>query len=80
MPEKDFCFVNEILAHIAHKHKISIQEIYDKATKYEKTLEYMELISDLEQDGYIVEHDDKYIFISPFLKEYWKRTNPIYHE
>ncbi|MFE3869188.1 hypothetical protein ACFX5E_14070 [Flavobacterium sp. LS2P90] len=75
----NFMFVNEILIHIAHKEYITIQTIYDKANKHNKTSDYMDFISDLEQDGYIIENDKKYIFISPFLKEFWKRNNPIYN-
>jgi len=82
MPKDDFDFVNEILIHIAHKDFITIQTIYNKAGEHEKTTDYMELISDLEEDGYIVEETEgnkKYVFISPFLKEFWLRNNPIYN-
>jgi hypothetical protein len=79
LPKEDFKFVNEILIHIAHKNQISIQEIYNKAEKYDKTIDYMDFVNDLEQDGYIVEQNQKYIFISAFLKEFWKRNNPIYN-
>jgi hypothetical protein len=79
MPTADFDFVNEILIHIAHKDEISIQTIYDKAVTYEKTADYMDFINDLEKDGYIVEYNQKYIFVSPFLKAFWKRKNPVYH-
>lgn len=79
LSNENFLFVNEILIQIAHKESITIQEIYDKAIKHNKTSDYMDFISDLEQDGYIIENDKKYIFISPFLKEFWKRNNPIYN-
>lgn len=82
MPKEDFDFVNEILIHIAHKDFIAIQSIYNKAEDHGKTTDYMELISDLERDGYIEEEtegNNKYIFISPFLKAFWKRNNPIYN-
>lgn len=79
LSKESFLFVNEILIHIAHKEYISIQAIYDKAINHNKTSDYMDFISDLEQDGYIVENEGKYIFISPFLKEFWKRNNPIYN-
>ncbi|MDR0232915.1 MAG: AAA-like domain-containing protein [Dysgonamonadaceae bacterium] len=79
MPPMDFDFVNEILKHTAHKEYISVQEIYDKAVKYEKTADYMEFINELEKDGYIVEFENKYLFISPFLSAFWKRNNPIYN-
>jgi uncharacterized protein len=79
MPATDFAFVNELLIHIAHKEKITIQEIYDKAVKHNITNNYMEFIKDLIQDGYIVETNKNYLFISPFLQEFWKQDNPIYN-
>ena len=83
MPITDFEFVNEILIHIAHQDSITIQSIYNKAVKHEKATDYMDLMDDLEQDGYLVEDEEgsqNYVFISPFLKAYWKRNNPIYNE
>ena len=77
MPKEDFAFVNEILIHTAHKDEISIQEIYNLALKHDKKDCYMEFIADLEQDGYLTKQNEKYIFISPFLKEFWKNDNPV---
>jgi hypothetical protein len=79
MPKADFDFVNEILIHIAHKESINVQEIYDKAVKHDKTADYMDFIHDLEKDGYIVEVEGKYLFISPFLEKFWRNNNPIYN-
>ncbi len=79
MPKADFDFVNEILIHIAHNGTISIQEIYNKATKYNKTIDYMDFVNELVQDGYIKATDQSYQFLSPFLKTFWKSNNPIYH-
>jgi uncharacterized protein len=80
MPNDEFKFVNEILKHIAHKDLISIQTIYNVAVAQNKTDDYMELINDLEQDGYIVKDDkENYVFISPLLKAFWLRNNPIYN-
>ncbi|MDR3219987.1 MAG: AAA-like domain-containing protein [Dysgonamonadaceae bacterium] len=79
MPKADFDFVNEILIHTAHKERITVQEIYDKAVKHSKTADYMDFITDLEKDGYITEVDTQYRFMSPFLSAFWKRNNPIYN-
>jgi 23S rRNA pseudoU1915 N3-methylase RlmH len=82
LPKNDFDFLNEILIHIAHHDFITIQTIYDKAVMHGKTNDYMDFINDLEQDGYIVEEIDgnkTYVFISPFLKAFYLRNNPIYH-
>ncbi|MCL2652045.1 MAG: hypothetical protein FWD60_13620 [Candidatus Azobacteroides sp.] len=79
MPKEDFDFVNEILIHTAHKGYISLQEIYDKAVKHNKTADYMDFIEDLEKDGYITEVEGEYRFMSPFLSAFWKKNNPIYN-
>ncbi len=75
-----FKFVNHVLIHIAHKETISIQQIYNIAVQYKETEDYMDLIYDLTQDGYIMEKEQEYTFISPFLKAYWKRSNPIFND
>lgn len=80
LPLNDFSFVNEILIHTAHKGFITLQEIYNKAMAYEKVKDYMAFVRDLENDGYLIHNEDKYMFQSPFLKEFWKRDNPIYNE
>ena len=74
----DYSFVNEVLIHISHENSITVQQLYNKATKYQMTDDYMEFVNDLEHDGYITEQSQKYVFVSPFLKEYWKKMNPIY--
>jgi len=79
MPREDFEFVNELLTHIAHKGDISVQDIYDKAIRHDKSTDFMDFIFNLEHDGYVTEHEQKYTFISPFLKEFWKQNNPIYN-
>lgn len=79
LPEADYKFCNEVLAHIAHEEKITIQVIYDKARKHKREDNYMELISDLEKDGYIMQTDKCYQFVSPFLKFFWKNDNPVYN-
>ena len=76
MSKDDFDFVNELLIHTAHNGSISIQVIYDKAVKHNKTADYMGFIFDLEKDGYLAEIDDRYRIISPFLSAFWKRNYP----
>jgi len=79
LPNENYRFVNDILIHIAHKDQISIQEIYDKAVAHDKVADFMYFVGELEEAGYLVEKDKFYFFISPFLKAYWKRNNPIYN-
>lgn len=79
MQKEEADFLNNVLTHIAHKNSISVQKIHDIATVHNKQTEMMELISGLEKDGYITERNRKYIFLSPFLKAFWKHDNPIYN-
>jgi uncharacterized protein len=77
-PKDESEFMNEVLIHIAHKHKITKRKLHDLAGKHQKTSDYIELMDGLERDGYIIEQYDNYVFVSPFLKAFWKRTNPFY--
>jgi uncharacterized protein len=79
MPKDETDFLNKVLIHIAHKNKISKQKIHDIAVDHNKVIEMMDLIDELEKDGYITEQKENYIFLSPFLKAFWKRNNPIYN-
>lgn len=78
-PTDESDFMNEILTYIGHEGIISPQKLYDLAVKHKQTRQYMTLIDGLERDGYITEQNQNYVFVSPFLKAYWKRSNPIYH-
>ncbi len=79
MSPNDADLQNDVLKHIAHRGFISQQKLYDLSIKYNRANDYMELVSDLEKDGYIIEKGDQYIFLSPFLKAFWKKENPIYN-
>ena len=76
--KKDADFMNELLVFIAHKGKINPRQVYDLAVKHGKTTTYMQLVKVLLNDGYIVKNDDKYYFISPFLRGFWLKNNPYY--
>jgi uncharacterized protein len=77
MPKDDANFLNDILIHIAYKDSIGKQKIHDIATAHNKVMERMDLLDELEKDGYITEQGDTHIFVSPFLKAFWKRNNPV---
>jgi uncharacterized protein len=76
---EDADFMNEVLVFLAHKNTINNRKLYDLAFKHKSKNNYMELIHGLERDGYIVEKGENYQFISPFLKAFWKKDNPIYN-
>jgi hypothetical protein len=77
-PANDAEYMNEVLTYIAHKDTINKRKLYDLAAKYNKKNVYVDMMDGLEKDGYITEQNDQYIFVSPFLKAFWKRNNPIY--
>jgi uncharacterized protein len=79
MPLPDAEFVNEVLIFIAHMNTISKQKLYDLAIRHAKKDNYMDFIDGLEEDGYIIEESNTYVFVSPFLQAFWKRNNPISH-
>ena len=79
MQNSDYNFVNELLTHLAHKDELTIEMIYEKSVKHEKTDNFMDYIDNLKKDGYIMEKDGRFLFISPFLKAFWKHVNPVYH-
>jgi uncharacterized protein len=77
-PSDEADFLDEILLFMGHKNKISQRQLYNLAGKHKMTKNYIELMDGLERDGYITEQSDNYVFVSPFLKAFWKRTNPFY--
>jgi len=75
---EESAFLNETLVYIAHRHAINRRQLHDLALKHGKKDTYMELIRGLEHDGYVVELEGDFIFVSPFLQAFWKADNPIY--
>jgi len=78
--ENEARFMNEILVYLAHFDTLSLRRLYDLAIKYKRDIDYMSFVEILENDGYIVENNQTYSFISPFLKAFWKKDQPIYTE
>ena len=68
-------FLDEILIYIAHYEEINKLKLYDTARKFKLSNDCIDLMDGLEKDGYIVERNDIYHFVSPFLQSYWKRYN-----
>lgn len=76
LAKKASTFCKEILTTVSHNEQISIQEIYNISQKHQQNEEYMNRINMLERDGYIVEEDGSYKFLSPVLKMWWQRQHP----
>lgn len=79
-PKNDALFMNEVLTYIAHFDNINLRQLYDISKKYNQENNYIDFMDILERDGYVVENDGSYLFISPFLKAFWKRKHPIYEK
>jgi type II secretory pathway predicted ATPase ExeA len=78
-PKAQSDFMHQILVCIAHEGRISVQKCYDLAAKHQlESTSYMELMRGLEHDGYLLEVDGHFAFVSPFLREFWKSDNPVY--
>ena len=69
-------FCKEVLTICAFENKISLQQIYNLAKKWKQTDDYMNLLRMLERDGYLIEENQVYRFVSPILQEWWKRQHP----
>ncbi|MBK8622696.1 MAG: hypothetical protein IPN79_13310 [Saprospiraceae bacterium] len=70
-------FLKKVLSKCAGQNKISLQEIFDIAVKYELELQWKAHIDDiLVADGYIFEDKSNFYFVSPLLRDWWQARNP----
>lgn len=73
-------FFQHLLTRIAHFGTMSIQEAFDMANRYEIP-EWKEAIDDvLVRDGYLQQVGQNFQFLSPLLREWWKRRYPRFPE
>ena len=73
----DAQFAIGLLTEIAHNEGYSIQQAYNYAQSVVPEMTFMKLIdSVLINDGYIVQEGNQLYFLSPFLREWWKRRYP----
>lgn len=77
-PKTEATFLHEVLAQIAQKGMLQGRDIYNIAGKHGLQLSYMDLLRGLERDGYLIEANQSYQFVSPFLQAFWKSNHPIY--
>jgi len=76
LTKNSFEFCKQILTICAHRDRISIQEIYDLSANWKQVDSYMDWVNMLIRDGYIYEKNNFYSFLSPVIKEWWKRQHP----
>lgn len=77
-PKEEADFLDEVLTNLAKKGSTNLRQVHDLAIKHQQQKKFVSLLDDLEKDGYIVEQNEKYVFVSPFLQAFWKRSNPFY--
>ncbi len=74
----DYPYFLEILQKCAHNGEISIQEVFDVATGHKIGSDYKGKIDDvLIKDGYLVQNEMKFTFVSPLLQAWWKNRHPL---
>ncbi len=66
----------DILTFCSHKNKITLHKIYDFAKKWSLQNDYMDLVKMLQRDGYLIEENQSFRFLSPLLRDWWKRQHP----
>jgi len=73
---KAYNFAKNVLNITSENSEIGSNVIFDLAVKYEKEIDYKDIIGSLVYDGYINNHDDAkmYRFNSPVLKMWWRQN------
>ncbi len=67
-------FLTEILNFISQNQAIDMLDVKNIYAKYTFTNDVRHYINALEYDGYIIEVQNKYRFISPILQEWWSKN------
>ncbi len=74
----DYPYFLQVLQTCAHNEEISIQEVYDIARGLQIGSDYKGKIDDvLIKDGYLVQNEMKFTFVSPLLQAWWKNRHPL---
>jgi len=76
LEEKVYKLSKDILTYCAHKNKISLLKVYDFSKKWKQKDDYMELVAMLQRDGYLIEENQSFRYVSPLLRDWWKRQHP----
>jgi hypothetical protein len=76
--KKEYVFCRDLLTYIAHRNILSLKEIFDLSIKYDVRDNFIKLLKMLMTDGYLVNSDEKYQFLSPLLKEWWSLQHPSF--
>ena len=74
---EEFKFFFEVLTFSAHKGGIKIPDLFNIGVKHGFSFECKAKVDDvLVIDGYLIERDGSYFFLSPFLQDWWRRRFP----
>ena len=75
--KKTYTFLMDILYNCVHQNGLDLLEVYNIAVRHKLKDTYKGLIDDiLIKDGYITYWEEKYIFNSPILRDWWKARHP----
>jgi phage terminase Nu1 subunit (DNA packaging protein) len=77
LTNNEYKFYKELLTKCAHTDFISTQECFNISAKYSQEDECRSSLDSLERDGYLIEKDETYRFVSPIIKQWWKRQFPL---
>lgn len=76
---EDSVYCIAILTHCAHKEGYTVQEAHNHTAVNKPVTRYKQLLDDvLVKDGYLVEENGRYHFLSPILREWWKGRYPAF--
>lgn len=77
LSKKDFEYCVGILTRCAHANQYPLQKAFDFSHIVIPEAPYKRLLdSVLVKDGYLVEQNSSYKFLSPFLKAWWQKRHP----
>ncbi len=77
LPKKDFEYCIGILTRCAHINQYPLQKAFDFSHKAIPKTPYKSLLdSVLVKDGYLIEKNNNFRFLSPFLKAWWQKRHP----
>ena len=75
--KKTYTFLMDILYNCVHQNGLDLLEVYNIAVRHKLKDTYKGLIDDIMlKDGYITYWEEKYIFNSPILRDWWKARHP----
>lgn len=77
LSKADARYCHSLLCKMAPGQGYSIQEAFDLTVENSPETDFKELIDNvLKKDGYVIEEEGRYYFLSPLLRDWWKKQYP----